>query len=153
MTAAPCVVRRRSAHFLGAAFALCVLWALPAQTAVTAVKVMTAARPTTLVSPPSDLRIFVVEQLTGKILILQAGVVLATPFLTIPPATMRLETARGFLGMAFDPDYATNGRFYTFSIQDEPVAEQKDPDEDPGRAVVRRYEVSTGDPNVANAVR
>jgi glucose/arabinose dehydrogenase len=52
--------------------------------------------------------------------------------------------------MAFDPDYATNGRFYTFSIQDEPVAEQKSPSNDPGRVVVRRYRVSAGDPDVAD---
>jgi len=111
---------------------------------------MTAARPTTLVSPPGDSRLFVVEQLTGQVKVVDGGSVLPTPFLTIAPATMLIGTSRGFLGMEFDPDYANNGRFYTFSIQDEPVAEQQDAGSDPGRVVVRRYNVSVGDPNVAN---
>lgn len=117
---------------------------------ISAVKVMTAARPTTLESPPGDSRLFVVEQLSGQVKIYEDGIVLPAPFLTIDPASMRLEPARGFLGMTFDPAYASNGRFYTFSIQDEPVAEQKDPAMDPGRVVVRRYEVSVADPDVAD---
>lgn len=117
---------------------------------IAAVKLMTAAHPTTLVSPPGDARLFVVEQLSGRVNIYQNGAVEPVPFLTIPPSSMRLETARGFLGMEFDPDYATNGRFYTFSIQDEPVAEQKNPNADPGRVVVRRYKVSAGEPDVAD---
>jgi len=132
---------------------VCSIFALatgPAHSQIEAVKIASAARPTTLVSPPGDARLFVVEQLTGRVLVIEDGSVLATPFLTIPPATMRLEVDRGFLGMAFDPDYAVNGRFYTFSIQDEPVAEQACPATDPGRVVVRRYRVSAGDPNAAD---
>lgn len=129
---------------------IALLAASPAHGELRAVKIMSAARPTTLVSPPGDARLFVVEQLTGRVVIFQNGSVLPTPFLTIPPETMRLEVSRGFLGMEFDPEYASNGRFYTFSIQDEPVPEQACPDEDPGRVVVRRYRVSAGDPNVAD---
>jgi len=88
--------------------------------------------------------------LAGEVKVFKDGSVLPTPFLTIPPATMRLETARGLLGLAFDPGYATNGRFYTFSIQDEAVAEQQVPGENPGRVVVRHYEVSVGDPDRAD---
>jgi glucose/arabinose dehydrogenase len=120
-----------------------------AQAQIQAIKIASAARPTTLVSPPGDPRLFVVEQLTGEVKIIENGNVLSTPFLTIPPASMRLETNRGFLGMAFDPNYALNSRFYTLSIQDEPVAEQACPSTDPGRVVVRRYLVSVADPNLA----
>jgi len=121
-----------------------------AQAQIQAIKIASAARPTTLVSPPGDPRLFVVEQLTGEVKIIENGNVLSTPFLTIPPASMRLEINRGFLGMAFDPNYALNGRFYTLSIQDEPVAEQACPSQDPGRVVVRRYRVSVADPNLAD---
>jgi hypothetical protein len=133
------------------AIAVLILLAAPAQAELHAQKIMSAARPTTLVSPPADPRLFVVEQLTGRVLLYEAGSVKSTPFLTIDPASMRPGVAEGFLGMDFDPEYATNGRFYTFSIQDEPVVEQACPSLDPGRVVVRRYEVSAGDADVAEA--
>ncbi|NUM49104.1 MAG: PQQ-dependent sugar dehydrogenase [Anaerolineales bacterium] len=62
-----------------------------------------------------DSRLFVVEQ-TGVIRIVQAdGTVLPTPFLDI---TARVEygfgegNEQGLLGLAFDPNYASNGYFY-----------------------------------------
>ncbi|MEA2897400.1 MAG: hypothetical protein QOJ84_3015, partial [Bradyrhizobium sp.] len=57
-------------------------------------------------------RLFIVEQ-TGaiKILNLNTGQVLATPFLNV---TVDSNGERGLLGLAFDPDYATNGFFYIY---------------------------------------
>jgi glucose/arabinose dehydrogenase len=132
------------------AIVVLLLGALPANAELDAQKIMTAARPTTLVSPPADSRLFVVEQLSGKVKILDAGVVQPTPFLTIDPNTMNLGISTGFLGMAFDPDHAVNVRFYTYSIQGEPVLEQDDRAYDPGRVVVRRYHVSEN-PDLADA--
>lgn len=132
------------------ALVLTLMWPAVGGAALAATKLMTVARPTTLVSPAGDPRLFVVEQLTGQIRIYENGALLPVPFLTIAPATMKLGIAEGALGMAFDPDYSNNGRFYTFTIQDEPVLEQQDPTRDPGRVVVRRYEVST-DPSVADS--
>ena len=43
------------------------------------------------------------EQLTGQVRIYEAGSVLPTPFLTIPPASMRLETARDTLFLPIFP--------------------------------------------------
>jgi len=55
-------------------------------------------------------RLFVVEQ-GGDIKIMDAnGATLATPFLTVPGVVAGGE--RGLLGLAFHPDYATNGYFY-----------------------------------------
>jgi len=64
-------------------------------------------------APPGDTsRLFIVQQ-TGQILIvnLPSGTVNSTPFLDIQS---RLVSGgeQGLLGLAFDPAYATNGRFY-----------------------------------------
>src|SRR5262245_66122855 len=64
-------------------------------------------------TPPGDLsRLFIVEK-TGliKILDLASGQILPTPFLDV---SAEISTAGecGLLGLAFDPNFATNGRFY-----------------------------------------
>ena len=64
-------------------------------------------------SPPGNSRLFIVEQ-KGVIKILQNGHVLPTPFLDIhtlvfPPSEFE---ERGLLGLAFHPNYASNGFFY-----------------------------------------
>ena len=69
------------------------------------------ANPMFVTSPPGDPnRLFVAER-SGRIRIvdLRTNTVSPMPFLTIPVST---DGERGLLGMAFDPDYATNGRFY-----------------------------------------
>ncbi|QJR11732.1 hypothetical protein DSM104443_02814 [Usitatibacter rugosus] len=57
-------------------------------------------------------RLFIVEKV-GRIQILQNGAVLPTPFLDISP---RVSTSgeRGLLGLAFDPNYENNGRFFVY---------------------------------------
>jgi glucose/arabinose dehydrogenase len=93
--------------------------------------------PVFLTAPPSDhLRVFVVEQHTGQILVLHrySYAVGATPFLTVPGVSTGEE--QGLLGLAFHPDYATNGFFYVYYT-------------DPDIHVVR-YHVSA-DPDVADA--
>ena len=70
------------------------------------------ANPVYLTAPRNDPRLFVVEQ-PGRIRIAKAGALLATPFLDI---TERVVSGgeRGLLSLAFDPAYATNGRFYVY---------------------------------------
>ncbi|MFN0060051.1 MAG: PQQ-dependent sugar dehydrogenase [Planctomycetota bacterium] len=76
-------------------------------------------RPVFCTAPPGDLeRLFIVEQ-TGriKILMLETGTVLTTPFLNISSLVspgISGGDERGFLGMAFHPDYATNNFFYVY---------------------------------------
>ena len=63
-------------------------------------------------APPSDFnRVFIVQQ-NGviRILNLNTGVLNATPFLTI--SGLQTGGEQGLLGLAFDPSYATNGKFY-----------------------------------------
>jgi glucose/arabinose dehydrogenase len=66
------------------------------------------SRPVFVASPPGDPRLFVVEQ-TGDIEIISGGVVLPSPFLRIPVTCCG---ERGLLGLAFHPQYASNGKFY-----------------------------------------
>jgi glucose/arabinose dehydrogenase len=71
--------------------------------------------PVKMVSPPDTSgRLFIAEQ-NGPIKILINGTVLETPFLDLTAETVVVNTGydeRGVLGMAFHPDYATNGRFF-----------------------------------------
>src|SRR2546423_4606934 len=63
-------------------------------------------------APPGDFnRLFIVQQ-NGviRILNLNTGVLNATPFLTVGGIVSGGE--QGLLGLAFDPNYATNGKLY-----------------------------------------
>ena len=107
-----------------------------ASASITATRIATGlTAPLYAVAPPGDTsRLFIVEK-GGlvKVLDLNSGQVLATPFITVPVDT---ASERGLLGMAFDPDYASNGRFYLYATT--PGAQN----------VVYRGQVS-GDPNLA----
>jgi hypothetical protein len=62
------------------------------------------------VANAGDGRLFVVDQ-AGKILIVNGGAVAGT-FLDITARVATTGTERGLLGLAFHPQYATNGRFF-----------------------------------------
>jgi glucose/arabinose dehydrogenase len=91
--------------------------------------------PVYLTAPKNDPRLFIVEQ-PGRIRIVKDGALLATPFLDI---TARVVSGgeRGLLSLAFDPVYATNGRFYVYYTGAQ------------GDIFVDRFTVS-GNPDVAN---
>ncbi len=119
---------------------------------------------TGLVSPitgthANDNRFFIVDQ-TGKILILQNGAILPTPFLDLA-ATGDLSPLnagydeKGLLGLVFHPNYAANGRFFVrYSKQRNGIATE--PCFGTGRGcheeILAEYHVSAGNPNVANPV-
>ena len=87
-------------------------------------------------------RLFVVER-RGVIKIIKNGTVLATPFLDINTIVdSNSHEERGLLGLAFHPNYQSNGYFYVNYISD--VSGQS------GDTVIARYQVSAGDPDVAN---
>ncbi len=73
-------------------------------------------QPLYVTAPPGDTnRLFIVEQNTGQIRIfdLNRQVLRAEPFLTIPSVDLITPGfEQGLLGLAFHPDYATNGKFY-----------------------------------------
>lgn len=86
----------------------------PAQLAVRLREVANGlSNPLFLTSPPGDLtRAFVVEQ-GGQIRIIRNDALVPTPFLDI---SSRISNGgeQGLLGMAFHPQYATNGRFVVY---------------------------------------
>jgi len=70
--------------------------------------------PVDIQSPPADPRLFIVEQ-GGLIRIIDAtGTVLPTPFLDVSALVETGGNEEGLLGLAFHPDYATNGRFFVY---------------------------------------
>ena len=84
-----------------------------------------------------DTRLFVVEQ-GGLIKIVNSnGTINATPFLNLSSLTV-LDGERGLLGLAFSPNYATNGLFYVNYTNLS------------GNTVIARYGVSAN-ANIANA--
>jgi glucose/arabinose dehydrogenase len=87
-------------------------------------------------------RIFIIEKL-GRIRIfdLSSNTLLATPFLDIDPAVDSSGNEQGLLGLAFHPNYASNGFFY--------VNYTTDPGAGLDRTRIERYSVSA-DPNVAD---
>ncbi|MEO2095165.1 MAG: PQQ-dependent sugar dehydrogenase [bacterium] len=67
--------------------------------------------PLYLTAPPGDTsRLFIVEQ-GGRIKIIKNGTLLSTPFINLDPLTNG-SGERGLLGLAFHPQYASNGKFY-----------------------------------------
>ena len=86
----------------------------------------------------NDSRLFVVEQ-DGIIKVVDdSGNVNTTPFLDISNITNSSGNEEGLLGLAFDPNYATNNRFYINYINNI------------GNTVIARYTTSTN-PDIADA--
>jgi len=87
-------------------------------------------------------RLFIVEQ-TGQIFIWDGSQVLTTPFLDIRSLVDDGGNEQGLLGLAFHPDYASNGHFY--------VNYTYDPGLGKDRTRIARYTRSVADANVANS--
>lgn len=95
------------------------------------------ASPVHLTAPPLDpSRLFVVEQV-GRIRVIRNGTLLATPFLAIEGEVGSVGNEQGLLGLAFHPEYETNGRFFVNYTNNS------------GDTVIARYAVS-GDPDAAD---
>ena len=95
-------------------------------------------RPVALVVAPGDARKrwFVVEQHAGRIRIVENGKLAPKPFLTVKDISDGNE--QGLLGLAFHPQYATNGKLYVNYT-----------DADPGDTHIVEYKVSA-DPDVVD---
>ncbi len=84
-------------------------------------------------------RLFVVEQHLGRIQVFDndKGVASAQTFLQLPPVNSGFE--EGLLGLAFHPDYETNGYFFVYYSAS-----------NPRRSVVSRFSVDQNNPNAAD---
>ena len=72
-------------------------------------------RPVYAASAPGDPdRLYVVEQHTGRIVILDttSGARVPGSFLDLPDASLSGGSEQGVIGLAFHPDYATNGKVF-----------------------------------------
>jgi glucose/arabinose dehydrogenase len=114
---------------------------LPAAAQVQSLRVVAGLEwPVYVTAPAGDEhRLFVVLQ-NGLIRIVKDGVLLAEPFLDIDALVPDVSTydERGLLGLAFHPDYASNGTFYVNYTDGN------------GDTVIARYAVSA-DPDRADA--
>ncbi|MEO8590339.1 MAG: PQQ-dependent sugar dehydrogenase [Flavobacteriales bacterium] len=73
------------------------------------------SRPVGIANAGDD-RLFVVQE-AGRIRIVEAdGTLLVNPFLNITSRVQSTGNEQGLLGLAFDPNYATNGFFYVYYI-------------------------------------
>lgn len=93
--------------------------------------------PVAFAQDPSDPSVqFVVEQ-AGLIRVIKSGLLQSTPFLDLT-SSIASGGERGLLGMALDPAYGANGRFYVnFTNPD-------------GDTVIARFRRSTGNPLIAD---
>lgn len=91
-------------------------------------------------APPGDTeRLFLVEQQSGRIKILNLATNTISPTLYLQVNGLATGNEQGLLGLAFDPDYANNGYFYVnFNTS-----------ADGGDTHIRRYTVQ-GDPAMSN---
>lgn len=67
--------------------------------------------PTYLTAPEGGDRLFVLEQ-PGRVRVVEDGELLSEPYLDLSAAVESGGNEQGLLGMAFDPDFETNGRFF-----------------------------------------
>ena len=95
-------------------------------------------------------RLFIVDQ-TGLIWILSEGKRLEQPFLDLWQRVVELNSfydERGLLGLAFHPDFATNGRFYvSYSGH---LRSDLSPDEWDHTTYISEFTVSRNNPNLAD---
>jgi glucose/arabinose dehydrogenase len=89
-------------------------------------------------APGDSGHLFIAEQHTGEIKILDLATGQTQQFLDIPNRQLAMGNEQGLLGLAFDPDYQTNGHFYVTLTRAD------------GTIVVRRYSVSATDPTQAD---
>jgi glucose/arabinose dehydrogenase len=99
-------------------------------------------------------RLFIYDQ-TGQVLIWQSGNILPTPFLDVSSRLVTLNPGydeRGLLGIALHPDFATNGKLYTYTS--EPATGTPDFPSPGGvrnhQSVVAEWTVDAQNPNVVD---
>jgi len=96
---------------LSIALTLCFVLPTAAQDLATELVASGLQNPLWAGAPVDDDRVFVVEQFTGDVLVVENGAIVAT-FIDITSLGVAAAGEQGLLGMAFHPDYSTNGRFF-----------------------------------------
>lgn len=129
----------------GSALVLLFVSGAKSQTTFTAQRVASGLnQPLFVTAPPGDTsRLFIVQK-TGQVLILnlRSGKIKAKPFLNIQ-SRLAASGEQGLLGMAFDPRFSSNGKFYlNFTVPGGAFGN--------GVTHVSQFQVSPRKPNIAN---
>ncbi len=91
-------------------------------------------------------RLFVADQ-PGKIYVIKNGELLQTPFLDLTDKMVKVNPVydeRGLLGIAFHPNYQTNGRFFVY------YSGLKSAEGVDHESIIAEYSVSLENPNLAD---
>ncbi len=104
------------------------------------------SNPVAMVQDPVDPDVQYVVQQSGRIRVIDGGVLQGTDFLNITGTIGTVTNERGLLGLAFAPDYAASRRFYInhtewFTLGPNP----------PRRTVIARFLRSVGNPLQADS--
>ncbi|MBL4634602.1 MAG: PQQ-dependent sugar dehydrogenase [Kofleriaceae bacterium] len=94
--------------------------------------------PLLVTAPSGDPRLFIIEQ-DGLIRVVENGQLLATPFADLTGVVRASGNEQGLLGLAFHPQYSSNGKFYVYYTARSPAND----------VVIAEYTVSS-DANVAS---
>ena len=95
------------------------------------------ATPVDLRAPLGDERLFVLE-IDGRVRLVKNGALVATPFLDIRSRVLH-GGERGLLGLAFHPNYSSNGKFYVYYT------------DNGGDVRISEFLVSSGNPDRADS--
>lgn len=87
-----------------------------------------------------DSRLFVIEK-QGRIRIIEDGVLSPKQFLNIVPRVNSRGNEQGLLGLAFHPNYKSNGLFYVNYSE-----------LNTGHTIISEFKLSTGDPDKADSL-
>jgi glucose/arabinose dehydrogenase len=88
-------------------------------------------RPNYVTSPPGDDRLFVAER-KGGIAIIENDQLRDQRFIDLSDRVKAFGIEQGLLGLAFHPDYATNGRFYVYFTDEDDQNRLQELRVDPG---------------------
>ncbi len=130
----------------GLALLLALAVVAPASAAPTLRSLGTFSSPTWAGAPASEpSRVFVTERV-GRVRVIVDGVVQSTPFLDIAGITAS-GSERGLLSVAFAPDYASSGLFYTYTTATQAASQSNTT----GEIQIREFRRSASNPDVAEA--
>jgi glucose/arabinose dehydrogenase len=104
---------------------------------VNLVEIGTFQQPIYVTGAPGNKNDLFVVQRMGQIMLMQNGKTLARPFLNIQPLVNSSGTEQGLLGLAFSPEYRSNGLFYVdYTMPNDNIR-------------IAQYQVSKSNPDVA----
>jgi glucose/arabinose dehydrogenase len=113
-------------------------------------------RQTNLLQPDDGSNLIFISELSGRILVFEddQNAERSDVYLDITDRVFSGATPEGLLGIAFDPDYESDGYFYVYyftaGVPDEPASPDWEYSKNPRRSVVSRLSATADDPRKAD---